>query len=122
MLHHHVEATDEYVLIGYKRERLIIIRFQLGARSVPYIRVCCSGKICFSTVVKMSESPLVFEKLEGRQAETLEKNLEGASRNTFLRCNGYTFCEGFSEFFDRIRTLEVRLDDIFVSSVPKAGE
>ena len=70
----------------------------------------------------MSESKLVFEKLESRQAENLEKNLQDASRVTFVRCNGYTFCKRFVDFFDRIGTLEVRPDDIFVSSVPKAGE
>ena len=67
-------------------------------------------------------SSLVYEKLDGQCAKDLEKYFTNITRTGYVKCKGFVLPEHFRNFGESIRKLEIRPHDIWVCSMPKAGE
>ena len=68
----------------------------------------------------MSKS-LEYGRPEGDVAEYLKEYFVTEFRTGYVKCKGFILPEYFRKFGDSIREMEIRPDDVWVCSVPKAG-
>jgi len=65
---------------------------------------------------------LVYEKPKGDVAEYLKEYFITDFRTGYVKCKGFVLPEYFRNFGDSIREMEIRSDDVWVCSIPKAGK
>lgn len=65
---------------------------------------------------------LEYTKLDGEVAELLKKYFVTSFRPGYVSCKNVILPEYYQLFGDRIREMDIRDDDIWVCSFPKAGE
>ena len=70
----------------------------------------------------MSSGPLVYDQPKGDVAEYLQKYFTHDFRTGYVDCKGFILPDYFRNFGDSIREMDIRPDDVWVCSIPKAGK
>ena len=65
---------------------------------------------------------LKYEEPKGEVAENLKEYFTSEFRTGYVECEGFIFPKYFRKFGDSIRKMDIRSDDVWVCSFPKAGK
>lgn len=70
----------------------------------------------------MSEKKFFYEDLDPESKQILKETFTTKYRTGYIKCDGFMFPQSIKNFADRIRAVEIRDDDIWVCTFPKAGK
>lgn len=63
-----------------------------------------------------------FEEIDGDVGDMLLKNFTNCFRSGYVKSRGYVLPEYYKKFWQKVEEFEVRDDDLWVVSFPKAGK
>ena len=114
--------TYTFTKIGLRNQYIFNHPARFDARARFYILSSKSNRVIRFSHLKMASSSAVGQ-LEGTCKEYLELHFPSAYREEHgVQYHGFVVPASFPNLADRIRGMEVRADDVWVSSVPKSGE